>query len=163
MPYFKRLPFAETMLQEQAEAPAHISTPDAQAEPFLGLANAVLGQETEHGGTRVDGPFNVRSPVQPGATGHMVLSLENPDTARPTTLQVSPSSLQSAAGNRIGADCVTATPARLSIPAGDADDIAVAINVPADTKPGVYSGSLAVTGGATNPQSFAIQIVIDVQ
>jgi hypothetical protein len=158
MPYFKRLPYAETLLRDRAPEPDSVATPDAKAEPFLGLANSVLAGEAG-AGALVEGPFSVQSPVRPGDIGRMVLSLENTGSGGPLALQVTPSGLQSSGGGTIDAAQVTITPAHLTVPAGGAGDIEVAIKVPPDAKPDTYTGSVAVSG----PRPFAIQITIDVQ
>lgn len=142
MPYFIRQPYAAT--QRQAEA---IETPD-----ILALASDVLARETS---TPIPHPLRIRTPLQPGGTGSMVLGF----TAEqgPVAARLSATDLAGPNGV-IAEEALALHPSTLALAPGEAADVKVSVAVPAGTRPGVYRGRITSAGadGFTAP----IEVVV---
>jgi hypothetical protein len=142
VPYFTRQPYA--MTHRQAEA---IETPD-----ILALAADVLARETS---APMPHPLRVRSPLQPGASGSMLLGF----TAErgPVAVRLWTTDLTSPDGV-IPAEALTIHPSTLALAPGEAADVKVSFAVPASTRPGIYRGRITSAGadGFTAP----IEVVV---
>ena len=83
--------------------------------------------------------------VAPGQAAEILTRLWN-DGPRPRQIDFRCSDLVTASGNRVPAGCVRLRPVPIYIPPGTAAELSIHLEVPADTRPGVYRGLLQARG-----------------
>jgi hypothetical protein len=133
VPYFVRRPYS------QAEAPQRTESRDDERD-ILALARDVLAAAD-----RAEPRFRIRDPLRPGEKGFMVLDLTLEKGAPP--LRVSLSATDLVAGRaRIPSHSIEIVPSSLTVPVGASAEATVAILTPLDARPGLYAGTLSVTG-----------------
>jgi hypothetical protein len=133
VPYFVRKPFA------QAEAP-QVTQPRYEERDILALAQEVLAWDN-----RAEPRFRIRDPLRPGQRGVMVLDLTLKKCAPPLRVSLSVSDLV-ADSARIPSHSIEINPSTLTVPAGASAEVTVTILTPLDTRPGLYTGTISVTG-----------------
>jgi hypothetical protein len=89
--------------------------------------------------------LSLPQPLKPGHAGEVPLSLENESNAATAEFSLRSSDLTTADGKSISMRNVTFKPGSLVIPAHDTAKVLVAVTVPKDTPPGLYSGLLVAT------------------
>ena len=144
MPYFERKPY------DAMKAAAALPGP-GQAASVVDLAQRVLQSETTDQAP-VYGPFRCARTCAPGSQDSLTLSISSLDDAAELVLH--PGRLEGPGGRKISASHVTISPSTLRLKDGDIADVKVTLSPPPDTAPGLYGGTIEVTG--TAPALFRI-------
>jgi hypothetical protein len=147
MPYFKRRPYAER--EARASDP-----PPAAREDFLALARAALSG-TESADAQV--PFRVRGPIRPGGSGAMTLELALEADGPPVAVTLSAGDLLGSA-MRIPAPSVRILPPTVTLSPGATIPVDVTIDVPKDTLPGLYAGTVMLAGAEARAIAIEAEI-----
>jgi hypothetical protein len=145
MPYFVRKPYAE------AEAPQRRQARDEQRD-VLALAQEVLTSAV-----RAEPRLRIRDPLRPGEKGEMVLELTAEKGAAPLRVSVSASELVGDR-SRISSDSIHVVPSTLTVPAGASADVKVTVLAPLGAAPGLYAGTLSVTGDDNFSAPFEAEV-----
>ena len=149
MPYFVRQPYVMPVC-------APPQTDDlSSGTDILELAKNVLSFEAGEGEIR---PFRIRDPLRPGGQGAMILELALDDGSPARAINLAASDL-SGAGSRIAPDSIRISPSTLTLQAGAPADITVTVRAPPGARPGLYAGTVSVTGD----ESFAIPFQVEVR
>ena len=146
VPYFIRQPYAQMGAQHQ-------SKPRFDETDVLELAKDVLasadGEERR---------FRIRDPLRPGGQGAMVLSLAAEKGTPPLAVSLTASDLVGGS-SRIASDSIRISPSTVTVPAGASADVTVTVLAPPDARPGLYAGTVSVTGDET----FSVPIQAEVR
>jgi hypothetical protein len=146
VPYFVRKPFA------QAEA-LQVTQARHEESDVLALAQEVLAWDN-----RAKSRFRIRHPLRPGQRGVMVLDLILEKCAPPLRVSLSANDLV-ADRARIPSHCIEIVPSTLTVSAAASAEVAVTILTPLDTRPGLYAGTISVTG----EDNFSVSIEAEVR
>jgi hypothetical protein len=149
VPYFVRQPYVTRVC-----APPQTDDRSSGTD-ILELAKNVLSFEAGEGEI---GPFRIRVPLQPGGQGAMVLelALDNGSPARAISLAASE---LSGAGSPIAPDSIWINPSTLTLRAGAPADITVTVRAPSGARPGLYSGTVSVTGDESLAIPFQVEVL----
>lgn len=144
MPYFVRQPYA------RAEAP-QTTDPGPGERDVLDIAREVLASAS------MRPPFRIREPLRPGGAGEMVLELTAEDGAGPLRVSLAASDLVGN-GRRIPSNAIRVVPSSLTVPAGGSADVTVTVTTPPGASPGLYAGTLSMTGDDTFSTPFEAEV-----
>jgi hypothetical protein len=144
MPYFVRQPYA------RPEAPPAAARPEDR--DVLEIAREVLASAGRAGPR-----FRFREPLRPGGAGEMVLELTAEDGAGPLSVSLAASDLVGA-NARIPSDAIRVVPSSLTVPAGASADVRVTVAAPPGATPGLYAGTLSMTGDETFSAPFEAEV-----
>ena len=155
MPYFERKPYAEMMAEAAAR---EAQRAEASEEPaFEDLARGVLAAESAPERAYV-GPFRVREVVAPGRRGGLTVAIAADRQGGPLTLDFAEGDLRGPGDAAIPASRMRLSPARMTIPPGEAVDVDISILVPEETAPGVYCGR--VVGHGSEPTTIHVEVEV---
>ena len=94
----------------------------------------------------------------PGDTVTTSVRLRNDSTDATQPFELTPADLMSPDGERIPASAVEVGRGTQVVPGGGTATVVVTVSVPADTKPGVYSGRLDSAGVAVGNAQVVVQV-----
>lgn len=143
MPYFVREPYA------RAEAPP---PPRAEEADVLDIAREVLASAS-----RGEPRFRIRDPLRPGGVGEMVIELSAASGAPPLKVSLAASDLVGPRG-RISSDAIEVVPSSLTVLPGTSADVRITVAPPPGAAPGLYAGTLAVTGDEALSAPFEAEV-----
>jgi hypothetical protein len=97
-------------------------------------------------------------PVEPGDEVEMRVKLVNSGSEASAPFALSAGDLVSEAGDRIAADAVVLAEHERVVAGGSWDTVRVTVKVPADAKPGVYSGKLTAAADGIEPAALSLEV-----
>ena len=147
VPYFKRLPYAQTRTT-QAGAPA------AGTGDVMDVARAVLASAT---GAAPDGTLRLRAVLRPGMQGALRADVALDRDGPPRTIRLAVSDLVGP-GSRIPADRIRVAPAMLDLQPGSSAEVEISIAAPEGVQPGIHAGLLTGSG----EDAFACRIEAEI-
>jgi hypothetical protein len=98
------------------------------------------------------------APAAGGADHQTRVSLENHNEESTEPFELKAADLVSSAGDRIPASAIAVDPAQRVVAGNSHDTVAVTVKVPADAKPGDYTGEIEATNGAIGPVPLTVHV-----
>ncbi|RBP09034.1 hypothetical protein DFR50_1233 [Roseiarcus fermentans] len=144
MPYFVRQPYASAEARQPAGA-------RPEERDVLDIARDVLASASAS-----KPRFRIRAPLRPGEKGEMVLEL-TAEGGSPLKVSVSAGDLVGRRA-RIPAEATAVVPSSLTVPAGGSADVKITVAPPPGAAPGLYAGTLTVTGDDAFSAPFEVEV-----